>query len=324
MNPTTIRINCPPAGISRNMRLEKLFTDIKNWIYSEPLRKLMELYDADIPAHLPLKEYIIQLNQFADIWDFRKRQANGGERWNVSNDDTAEKSKDVIMNCASQLGLVDCAHPLEAPDFILPLGGARLANLERAKCAREMGDLFRDFPFSIVALSGKRPINEVELPYISEYAPNALNEFDAINKGLEKAFDLSQDEYCETDYITKNLNLQWSRRKYSEKYFGHEIYSLAAPSSDPSRRANSLDTFEYFMRIFDVRPGQRLLLVTSCIYVPFQLLKFIPISIEKNIVVDCVGVSAKQKGTQFSKASNYLQEIKAAVNAIYHLAELYL
>lgn len=319
-----IRLNCPPIGINKKERLEILFESIQKWIYSEPLRQLMEIYNADIPVDLPLKETITWLNEFANVWDFRKRQANGGERWNVSDDDKVERSKDIILKCAAQLGLKDCDTPVVAPDFILPLGGARLANLERAKYARKMSELFKNEPFSIVALSGKRPINEVELPYIAEYAPNAVTEYDAVNKGLENAFDLSSKEYCETNYITENQNLQWAKRKYTEEFFGHAIFSVAAPSSDPSRRANSLDTFNYFMKNFEVRDKQRILLVTSCIYIPFQLLKFVPISIENNIVIDCVGVSAQRRGSQFSKASNYLQEIKAAINAINNLSELYL
>ena len=56
---------------------------------------------------------------------------------------------------------------------------------------------------------------------------------------------------------------------------------------------------------------------------PFQLARFLPIAIEKNIFVDCVGLSNAQGGVAFSKAANYCQEIKATINAIKVLADLY-
>ena len=67
-----------------------------------------------------------------------------------------------------------------------------------------------------------------------------------------------------------------------------------------------------------------MLLVTSCIYVPFQFLKFMSIALDKDLYIDCVGVSSSQPGVQFSKTSNYLQETKATIDAMKMLADKYL
>lgn len=323
MDSRVIRINCPSAELSKADRIELLSQDIKEWIYSESLTKLVHLYGGETPVGLQFKDYISWLNDFVNVWDFRKKQSNGGERWTIIDDAKTAESSQMIFDASYGLGLIDSGAPCNAPDFILPLGGARLANLLRVERAKEMADLYKEKQFSVVALSGKRPINEIELPYLEQYAPNAATEYDAINGGIEKAFGLSADEYRETNFITANINSQWSIREYNEEYAGHKVYSIAAPSSDPGRRANSFDTFDFFMKNFKVKNGQRLLLVTSCIYVPFQLLKFIPLSLESNISVDCVGVPAKQDGSQFSNPSNYLQEIKGTVNAIKNVSDLY-
>lgn len=77
------------------------------------------------------------------------------------------------------------------------------------------------------------------------------------------------------------------------------------------------------MRKFSVVEGNRILLVTSDIYAPVQLLKFIPIALERNIYVDCVGVNGNMMGNSFNKPSNYCQEIKATINVIKAVADLY-
>ena len=61
------------------------------------------------------------------------------------------------------------------------------------------------------------------------------------------------------------------------------IHILSAPSSNPEKRANSMDTFKFFMERYKVEPGARILLVTSCIYVPFQLMKFTELALAKGM-----------------------------------------
>ena len=79
----------------------------------------------------------------------------------------------------------------------------------------------------------------------------------------------------------------------------------------------------FFLEKFNITEGNKILLVTSGIYAPFQLLKFMPIALEKNIYVDCVGLNNKRPGSAFNKPANYCQEIKATINAIKMLTDLY-
>ena len=324
MKSDLLLFHCPKTG-EKSRRVKQLFTEIEKWVSSAELKSLIEVYGGKIPSgKFSLYSYIAWLDDFANIWDYRKKQSGGGERWTIFDDSKATENKELIFAVAMKLGFIKYAAPSDPPDYILPLGGARMANFARAQSARNIADKFIQDEFSIVALTGKRPLNEIEMPYVKEYAPLAANEYEAMNGGLEKTFHLSDDEFLETVYKTENINLQWSRRKYTEQYRGHTIYSVAAPSSDPGRRANSYDTFQFFMDTFKVEEGQKIILVTSNIYVPFQLLKFMPISLEKNILVECVGNSSDIPYSQFSQPSNYLQEIKATINAIKNLADLYL
>ena len=205
------------------------------------------------------------------------------------------------------------------------MGGARLSNLARPEKARAVIDEKEIKGKTVIALSGTRPINEVERPFLEDYAPDAATEFDAISSGMEKAFSLKDTQFREEYHKDENINLEWALRTYEEKYAENTLISLAAPSSDPIRRANSRDTFEFFLEKFHVSKGDRVLLVTSCIYVPFQLLRFMDLAIEKGFYVDCVGMlNDDKKGTAFSHISNYCQETKAAINAIKTLADKWL
>jgi len=156
------------------------------------------------------------------------------------------------------------------------------------------------------------------------YKTDIMTEFDAMNLGLEKTFGLS--ESCTGSYSKNvNINLNSEIREYNDKYGNCPVYSLAVESSDPEkRRANSVDTFNGFVDKFKLNSGDKVLLVTSAIYVPFQGLRFYKLGIELGIEVDCIGVDSSIEGTQFSLATNYLQEIKATIDTIYALSEDYL
>ena len=318
-----IRFVCPACEKPMQERREELITIVSQWVGSDALSTMVEVFGGKIPEG-NLKDRINWLNDFAKIWDYRKKLTNENERWNVKEDPVASAKAEIIMNCVRKLGLVDIDEPLLAPDYIIPLGGARMSNYARPLKAREIIDKLELQGVSVIALSGTRPINEVERPFLAEYAPNAVTEYDAISSGMERVFSLRSDQYNEEEHRDSNINLSWAKRTYVDRYRDNTIISLAAPSSDPGRRANSRDTFEFYLDRFKIHQGAKLLLVTSCIYVPFQLLRFMDLAIEKGFYVDCVGINNNKKGFAFSNIANYCQETKASINAIKALSDQWL
>ena len=318
-----IHIRCPQTGENQKNRIDELFQSISHWIYATELQNLIRIFAGEIPKSCSLKEYIRWLNKFVDIWDFRKTQANGGERWNIVNTSAVDKNAKEIMSAAHSLGMMDVYLPQKKPNYVLPLGGARMTNWSRPQMARRLADQMKLEQISVVALSGNRPLNEVEKQYTEVYAPKAKTEYDAINKGIESAFDTGE-AFEEERIWHENINLQSAVRKYKKTYRDCRIYSLMAPSSDALRRANSIDTFRFFVNYFSVGEKDRILLITSCIYVPFQIMKFMELAIENNLEVDCVGVSPDLAGNVTVNPANYLQEMKSMINAIYLLSEKYL
>ena len=169
----------------------------------------------------------------------------------VQEDAFLSEHKADIMENVSLLGLRDVVEPSIQPDYILPLGGARMANLDRCVTAHEVCMKYHGENIPVVALTGMRPINDIE------------------------------------------------------------------------RRANSMDTFEFFLERYKIEPESRILLVTSCIYVPYQLMKFTDLAIMKNIYVDCIGNKPNANTPSVLNTASYLQELKATINAIYVLSERY-
>ncbi len=319
-----IRFVCPECEMPVDQRKEELVKSISTWINSEALYKMVSAFGETIPNG-SLRFKIDWLNEFANVWDYRKKHAQESERWCIEEDPALSSKEGVILDCVKQLGLANIEKPLQVPDFILPLGGARLSNFARPKKAKEVIDELNLQNRNIVALSGTRPINEVERPFLMEYAPNAITEYDAICSGMEKAFSIRGDHYYEEKHSNSNINLCWAKRTYDDLYLNNIIISMAAPSSDPIRRANSRDTFVHFLDEFRITQGARLLLVTSCIYVPFQLLRFMDLAIERGFYVDCVGMPNNDNaGVSFSQITNYCQETKATINAIKSISDKWL
>ena len=315
---------CPSSNYSKKERIKILFQNAYCWINSEPINRLITLFGGEIHT-MNFSDRIKELNDFVNVWDYRKKLAEQqlvNERWNISDDDFVNANETIILQLAAELGLVHAQSPAFVPTHILPLGGARFSNLHRVKLVKELVDE-NEFhtPTKIVALSGMRPINEKERSSIDTYAPEAVTEYDAINAGLEAVFSLGK-EFWEDRSDHTNPNLNSCVRNYEKTYRGISISSMAAPSRCPDRRADSRDTFEYFLSRYNIDTTSSVLLVTSQIYVPYQLLKFADLAIEGGFNVECIGTQMNNSALR-TNASNYLQEIKAAVNAIYSLFQKY-
>ena len=314
-------LTCPDIHKRREDRINELSESVAKWIYSAPFHELVKLFGGTVLTNEPLREQIKYYNQFADVWDYRRKRADGGERWMIQEDAFLSKHKAAVMEKMSLLGLRDVVEPSKRPDYILPLGGARMANLDRCVTAHEVCMKYQGENIPVVALTGMRSINDIERTSLEQYAPEAQTEYEAMCGGMMKAFGLVKSSYEERINKNNNVNLAWAERRYYNDQ--RQIHILSAPSSDPERRANSMDTFEFFINRYKIEPESRILLVTSCIYVPYQLMKFTDLAIAKNFYVDCIGNKQNTGLPSVLNVASYLQELKATINAIYVLSERY-
>lgn len=314
-------LSCPDFCIQKKERINSLENTIADWIHSEAFFHLITLFGGTVPITESIKDQIEYYNDFADVWDYRKHKANCGERWLITEDSFLSEHKSEIMECMFLLGLTEVTEPAQKPDYILPLGGARMANFDRCLAANEVCQMYNEKMIPVIALTGMRPINEIERESLEKYAPGAHSEYDAVCGGIEKAFSIKADSYTEKTFENENENLAWAVRFYSCDQ--RMIHVLSAPSTDPNRRANSMDTFEFFIKRYNPEAGARILLVTSPIYVPFQLMKFTGVAFEQGLNVDCIGNKPYDHSPKVLNVASYLQELKATINAIRVLATRY-
>ena len=307
------RLRCPECGRPREKRIEELTESIADWVRDEDLRRLLRCFDVSISVEGTLVEYIEELWEKIQIWDFRK----GAERWSIRTDDPRiEENRELIEMVSRKLGLLDITEPIIGePRYILALGGARMTNYNTPLKARSLIDEKGWQGVNVAGLSTFRPTVERDRPHFEKYAPGAETEFHAMCGGIEEVFGVSEYEAAEG----REENNKSESRIYSRKYAGGTIAALAAPSSEPEkRRANTLDTFMFFLDVFHPSEGSKIILTTNSIYVPFQLMKLVDVALEKDLMLDCVGVRAKEHVPP-GKHSMYLQEIKATVDAIHGL-----
>ena len=324
-------LSCPSIS-EEEKRIEEMKKIIETWIYSDGLLKLISIFNENAPINLPLKEYINWLESFSENWDFRKKQNKAktcdtkeSARWLITDDLLSEEQKELTLEVAKNLGLDIPA--LDNYDYICVLGGARLSCLLRPKFAAHLISNHLVNSKKIILLSSMRPVAETEREATNTYAINAKTEYDLMNSGAEISFSFNSvyKEECFRD--TSNPNNDWAIREYVSCFNDTKVISLAAPSSLPNeRRANSLDTYNFFVDRYNVFPGSKILLITSQIYVPYQQLEAIRgIAFPRNLIVETVGYPSEWNGslTGMLQASNYLQEIRSTIQSINRFSKKY-
>jgi len=299
-------------------RIIELFESIKKWLYSEELNYLVNLYGGNIDKRKSFEENIEYLSNFLEVWNFRGRINGLKERFNISYDvdQVIENNKDNVIKAIKHLDMIDGSIPSNIPEYILVLGGARTSNFKRPGYTRYIVDKLNLSNINVVALSTLRPISDVERDNL--YTSDIVYEYDALSRGLELSFDIK--DYNEIIGENENINFKSYIRKYIDKYNGNNIYSISAPSSNPNYRANTRDTFDFFLDKFEIKKNTSLLLVTSQIYSNYQFLKFVDLALEYDLNLECCGYSMDKSNMSIN---NYLQEIKSTVDATKVLFDKY-
>ena len=303
---------------------EKMLNQLKCWLDSPELKNIVASFGGDLSAELSVKEKISWLLDFSERWDYRRLQKTQDQktgenaRWKVCNENITPEQEKAVADGVFRLGLTGVQIPeCKNFEFILVLGGARFSCLYRPQYAADLIKRGVIRAEGVALLSGMRPVLESEREATDTYAPKAETEYDLINTGGEKAFHLKK-EYMEEKYHNENVNLNWAVRKY----LGTKevpVASFSGPSSDPgNRRANSSDTYRFFLEKERVQPGSKLLLITSQIYVPYQQIEGIrTLGIPYGLYIETVGFPTEwgKKLQGMMETANYLQEIRSTIQA---------
>jgi hypothetical protein len=312
----------PPGELTVG-RLDPVLWD---WATSAPLRALAEASGWEWPPSTSTAELLARLAELSGDWDFR----GGKERHLVASATTAETTPAITINdrlvdegliaaAARALDLVQ-AGPIPADSFthLAVLSGQVAACVNRTRYA---ADLLRNglSTDSVVVLGGHRELAGSEPERASELGMGSLfDEADAAVAATRRAFDLGDPEQSQES--TPHLpgwdeSLRGASARYSWK--GAEV--IIVPSSEPDqRRVNTSDQLRYWAELAGIDRDDRVLLITTQIYVPFQQLAALRLlGVERGCSVYCCGVDASSAALPIKQFSGreYLQEIRSALLA---------
>ncbi len=295
---------------------------LREWACSAPMRALADASGWDWPSGLDTGALLTRLATLSADWDFRGR--GGGVERNFIGAEAAEVNgrvvpEELITAAARALGLVS-ATPVPAERFtsLVVLSGLVKACVNRTRHARTLLDesVRAD---SVTVLGGHRELRGDELVLAKEQGFGDLfDEADVVLAATRQAFGLGEPDEAEamgpsrTDW-DDGMWSAWARYRWP----GVEV--LIVPSGEPGkRRANTADQLRYWAAQNGIGRDDRVLLLTTQIYVPFQQLSGLQVlGVERGCAVRCCGVDAENSflpGLSFSGRS-YLQEIRSALLA---------
>jgi hypothetical protein len=297
----------------------ELAAPIAAWLFSPPLAAVVAAFGETAPmSTTPLGEALEWFENFSLRWDFR-----GGQERNLAvAKDLTPEIEAVVMKAAPALGLVGTSPPqAEYYDHVLVLGGLVRACIARPLYAAQLLDDNIIKAPVVTALGGYRPLNGDEFALAARLGceDGLTDEFDAMDEGVRRAFHVS--EGIDRGERSDTVGASWAVREYGD-HPDLTIRVVAAPSSEPGvRRANTADTYEWFAsELAKLRSGDRVLILTSDIYVPFQHADALRmLALPYDVEVDAAGLrpgDAAVELAQVFQPHHYLQEMRSTIRAL--------
>lgn len=313
---------------------------LPDWI----LAKLEDGIDTAAPnaeSPLLLLAQLIDLEKQA-AEDFNFRGGDGQtyrERSEAVAADFATSTRAEVMKLTTRLGLVEPASPrYDSYDKTLILGGGFRSPLLRTRYAAylerqgvDLGELY--FLGSPRFLITKEP---PEHPVTSVYAPDATDEFGLLLGAAQTEFGVTSApvtflcgcpsasalcprwRYRRTHPQAGEVPPEYTHERFAELISseGHHRGSvISASTSRPPYRPDTSDTYELWVRYADPQPGQRILTVTTQVFVPFQRFDGLRrLYLPRGLELDAVGFGAEW-GDRPQTAEYLLQETLSAIRS---------
>jgi hypothetical protein len=307
-----------PPGELTAARLDPVLRD---WASSAPVRALAEASGWEWPSCSDTGELLRRLAGLSADWDFRGR--GGGVERNFIGAEAAvvngrEIPEELITSAAWALGLVS-ATPVPADRFtsLVVLSGLVRACVNRTRRAWELlrGGVRAD---SVSVLGGHRELRGDELVLAKEQGfGEPFDEADVVLAATRRAFGLGEPGRSEASGPSRS---DWDNELWSAeaRYRWPGVEVLIVPSGEPGKRVNTEGQLRYWASRHEIGREDRILLLTTQIYVPFQQMVGLRVlGIERGCAVHCCGVDAE--GSFLPRASfsgrSYLQEIRSALSA---------
>ncbi len=307
-----------PPGELTATRLDPVLRD---WVSSAPMRALARASGWAWPSSPDSGELLRQLAGLSGEWDFRRR--SGGVERNfigvepaVVNDRVVPE--ELIISAAQALGLVNGTPvPQERFTSLVVLSGLVRACVNRT---RHASALLRDgvLADSVTVLGGHRELSHDEVVLAKEQGfGEPFDEADVVLAATRRAFGVGEPQEAQESRPHRS---DWSNELWSAsaRYVWPGVELLVVPSGEPGKRVNTVTQLRYWASLNGIGPDDRVLLLTTQIYVPYQQLAGLQtLGLERGCLVYCCGVDAARSylpARSFGGRS-YLQEIRSALRA---------
>lgn len=288
-----------------------LVSGIVEWIHSAPVRELVTVFggrhpgtgsgsatSTDTRSASGSEDLLAWLDDFsATHWDFR----GGRERPEAREPDLDPDTARLVVEAARRLGMVEAVPPPHRSyQHLIVLGGLAHACLRRTGYAAHLIRSGLTVTGGIAALGSLRPLSKAERDTLATIGvTDCATEVDALEAGVRRAFGSGRSAPGAAS-----------------------VRVLAAPSSEPTvRRAHTADTQRFWAGQVRLSPGDRVLVVTAPIYVPFQHCDAIrTLGVPYGCAIDTVGVDPALADAPlpepFPTPGRYLQEVRSAIRSM--------
>jgi hypothetical protein len=315
-------------GQGEDPSAEVLLAEVAEWVHSRPLRALVRQFGGDVPAG-SLTAGLAYLDKFtAANWNFRRPVKEGPlERNQIDADAVTGADEEFVMAAASALGLVTPRPPrFDRYDHLVTLGGLVGANVWRPAYAAYLLDHGITAP-SVVGISAYRNLarNDAD-PQRDEFKlldafglPQRAYEWEVMEDGLRRAFSLAPFTVERQSDPSAEGSARF--RVASASATGRRVSLVVAPALVPGGRADTAAGYRYWAdQVGHVKQGERVLAVTTSIYVPYQhAVALRHLALPFGCSVDTVGIDfsviAAGPAQQQFRGAHYLLEIRSAVLA---------
>jgi hypothetical protein len=301
---------------------------IDAWARSPALQQLTSQFEGAIAFDQEIGPLLTQLDEFSTMWDYRAGQERNlvtAPRFDTLTEKVIEAAAVSLRldGEASSLPPLDQAPPKHY-DHVLILGGLVRACLARPLHAARLLRERQITATQVTALGGYRPTRGDEIGLVERVLEEQVDdEFHAMDAGVRNAFGVS-DATAERGESSDVVGSSWRVREYRTAD-GIPVSVVAAPSTEPGvRRANTADTYAWFAtELAELHPGQRVLLVTTDIYGPYQhadglRMLALPYGVAVDVAVAKPGDVDRRLHQAFEPHS-YLQEIRSTIRSLRNL-----
>lgn len=326
---TTVGTTYEPVPLvgSMDVSLAGLRDQIAAWASSPPIADLTAAETGRATG--TLQERLAYLDGLsAAAWDFRARASAAGkiaERNQVNVSIPPEREAPVLA-AADALGMVRAAAPRYTTyDHVLSLGGLVRACLWRTQYAAYLLRTHIDSP-AVAALTAFRRLARNESnpdqdePTLLTEAGLPIRDYEAevMEDALTSEFGLDGLVVTSSgagDHDADRFKVAVGKAE------GPTVTLVAAPDPRSEYRADTATTMRYWAsNVADLKPDQRILNITSSIYVPFQHAAAVQhLVLPYGVEVDTVGIDHDAirpiPHPQVFTGVNYLQEIRSTVRA---------